>query len=535
MKILDHTKPLSGIKTRLHKKILWPCYEYNLVIKGRVNLEDNILESLILQLMEANVRDLDQLSSMTGLERDLIIFLRERLHHKGYLDDLMHITEFGLKKINKRSVPEQYYCSIFVDAISGKLLPKIIPLEEQKEIVFESAHELSPEETNDTISYFSYKEPSSVGYEDIESKLLPLFSPQKDKNREPSSDDIRDLIKKVFTGKECNYITFNLACDYKLTYLTVDLVLQEGNKFLWITTDGFGDISPFFSENLRYLNQNEEKYIQGLRKKLSNKIIRDAGFDSKNNCSSGKEDKDWIKYPEIGNKLQKLQGLLKKLDKLGESSDEQRILHEAKITSIENIYQIIEWILYYYIKQNELYAKKQIEEIQNLSDKPVKHTAVGTYVVRIARDLGFQISKEQEKLFRTKLGTMKFSMKAGENHELFSLLNLTIAINKDVQESPVRKLAVEFPTLLAFLGELKEARGKAAHSHETNISATKILEYFTNLEKIINILFKKKISEANTPNKKLHRFELVQEENIENEIISLLEEKYGYGVLYVLP
>ena len=90
-----------------------------------------------------------------------------------------------------------------------------------------------------------------------------------------------------------------------------------------------------------------------------------------------------------------------------------------------------------------IYAKKKIQELHTLSTGYVNRFTIGYYIVQIAKEIGFQIGKDTEKLFRVKLGTMKYSMKDGENHELFSLFVLAIAISKDLKHSPIRKLAIE--------------------------------------------------------------------------------------------
>ncbi len=532
MKILDYTHPFPGIKTRLHEKVLWPCYEYTIAIRGGTTFGDNVLESLILQLAEVNVRDSNQLSSMTGLESDLVSFLQDRLLHKGFLDENMCITEEGLAKIKETAVPKTSYYSIFKDAVSGRLLPNIIPMEDQKELVYTSSNISTPEEEHDNIPFFYYSAPTSAGYEETKQKRRALFSiVNSESEKEPSTEEVRDLIYKVLKGNRVDEITFNLGNDSRLTYLMVDLMLQEGNKLSWITSDGFGNITPFFSENIGFLKDTEQKYILGLRRKLDNKVIQDAGFAYKKDSSIG----DWTKYPEIGEKLFKLKKLLPQIDKLVKNSDEQRRLYEAKISSVENIYQIIEWILYYHIKENEIYAKKKIQELHTLSTGYVNRFTIGYYIVQIAKEIGFQIGIDTEKLFRVKLGTMKYSMKDGENHELFSLFVLAIAISKDLKNSPIRKLAVEISTLPGLLSELKEERGKAAHSHETNLSDTRITEYYAVVEKILDILFKRKIDTSSYSEKKQTYFDFIQEENIENEAIALLEEKYGYGLINVLP
>ncbi len=532
MKILDYTQPLPGIKTRLHEKVLWPCYEYTIAIKGLSNFGDNVLESLILRMAEVNIRDAKQLSSMTGLEIDLITFLQERLKHKGFLDESMCITDNGLSKIKETTVPKTSYYSIFKDAISGKLLPNIIPMEDQKELVYTTSSVSSSNEEHDNISFFYYSIPSSAGYEESKQIKRALFSLIDSRyDVEPKTEEIRDLINKVLKNNRTDELTFNLGTDSRITYLTVDLILQEGNKLSWITSDGFGNITPFFSENIGYLKESEQRYILGLRNRLENKVIRDAGFTYKKDSNIG----EWSKYPEIGEKLLKLKNLLPLIDKPVKKSDEQRKLHEAKISAIENIYQIIEWILYYHIKENEIYAKKKLQEMRSLSTGYVNRVTVGFYIVKIAKEIGFQIGNENEKLFRVKLGTMNYSMKAGENHELFSLLDLAIAISKDLRTSPIRKLAIEISALPALLSELKEERGKAAHSHMTDVSATRITEYFGVVERIIDILFKKKIDTSNYSEKRQTYFDFIQEENIDNKAITQLEENYGYGLMNVLP
>ena len=75
-KILDYSKPLSGISTKIHEKVLWPCFEHSVSITGLPSFSGNIFEELILKLLfVSDIKSPDQLSFDTGLEIDFVTFI----------------------------------------------------------------------------------------------------------------------------------------------------------------------------------------------------------------------------------------------------------------------------------------------------------------------------------------------------------------------------------------------------------------------------------------------------------------------------
>ena len=197
IKILNYKSDLQGMKTYIHEKVLWPVYEYTVAVKGLPSFGSNELETLILRLAEINVRDVNEIAKLSGLEVDLVAFIQERLNHKGFLDEYMQLTENGKAKIDyeAENVNNVQYLKFFRDAVTGDMLSKVIPDETEQVLNFFQEAE-SLEDDDENTKQFVYKDLTSVGEEGIDPKRIAVFDPGKNINLELTTDDIKSVIKK---------------------------------------------------------------------------------------------------------------------------------------------------------------------------------------------------------------------------------------------------------------------------------------------------------------------------------------------------
>ena len=522
-KILDYTNHLEGFMTKIHEKVLWPVNEYIIGVQDLPNFGDNEVESLLLRLSAEGIRDSNELSKLTGLEADFISFVQNRLHHKGFFDEFMCLTENGKAKLEQKAEKEEQYFSIFQDAVSGKLLVSIQPSENQPEIKYTEFENEESENVDSEISYFRYKENSTLGDEEIEPKKIPMFLKKSD--LEPTSEEIKSLFSKLnFPSNVKIEIKNKVEND---VYLVVDLMVLEGDDLKWMTTDGFGDLTISFAPEFGLLSFAEQNYIKELRKKAQRRYAQDTGFYYK------KTD-EWNDYPRIGQYLSQIQDLIPKVSAVPKNSNELNELHENKIESIKAIYNLLEWLFFYKANENLIEVKQALSEINDFEER--------TQVGRIARiaikdKLGFSLPETLNEKFNVKPGSIKGSVKKDGNHELFSLFILNALIAKNDSEHWMNKIVEIQNDLPAVLCELKQERDNAEHTHETEITAERIKEYFAIIKKIIENCFErtKEISVVkNDEKQQLKIYESIQKQKKEDSVV-WIERKFDFAVLNSIP
>ncbi len=122
-KIIGGEEFEATFPVRIHKKLLWPCYEFIAQAQGVEDYEKNIIEEVVLRLAEINVTDIEEIASCTGLEEDLISFIQSRLVQRECLDSCWRITESGKQKLGEYSKNQSKEIHVYVDAVSGRIIP----------------------------------------------------------------------------------------------------------------------------------------------------------------------------------------------------------------------------------------------------------------------------------------------------------------------------------------------------------------------------------------------------------------------------
>ncbi len=529
IKILNYKSDLQGMKTYIHEEVLWPVYEYTVAVKGLPSFGSNELETLILRLAEINVRDVNEIAKLSGLEVDLVAFIQERLNHKGFLDEYMQLTENGKAKIDyeAENVNNVQYLKFFRDAVTGDMLSKVI-LDETEQVLsfFQEAESL--EDDGENTKQFVYKDLTSVGEEGIDPKRIAVFDPGKNINLELTTDDIKSVIKKnSMNHANC---TFSVCDDAKLAYLTVEVLLEEGNLTDWILTDGFGVPSPFFTGRIDRLSPRNQTYIHNLRKK---KYVYDADF--KYPKEPDKECKEWIAYPQIGENLERATKLLAEIKSSNpDNSNELEGLVQSKSDCISTIYRLFEWIFFYKCHSRLLEIKGALGNLLKDSERYTKNI-IGEEVLELAeKQLKFTPVEEQYKgNFFVPVGRIKHSLKEGEAHDLFSLFAGSVLDAKENDECWIYKIAAAYPDFMNIMSEMKNFRGGAAHANEVKILNEKLEEYFQIAIDFIDMFFAKNRT-VEIKKESVQIFDFTEKNNL-NGAMSWLEEKLGFAVTRALP
>ena len=117
-------------------RLLWPCFEFIAYVDGLDNYEKNILDEIFLKLAKIGVTSDEEIGECTALETDTISFMQSRLQQKGLLDVAYHITEEGEKVIEKLTEKRSIPVYVYVDALTGRIVPHITPTSWKKDDEF---------------------------------------------------------------------------------------------------------------------------------------------------------------------------------------------------------------------------------------------------------------------------------------------------------------------------------------------------------------------------------------------------------------
>lgn len=528
IKILDYTEPLDETQINISQKVLWPAYEYGITVKGIPEFGDNILESLILQLVSLNIRDSGTVANKTGLDIELVGFLQSRLLHKGFVDESMNITENGKAKLEQRekTTPQHFY--VYKDAISGKIISRLVPLDAEKKLVVSLSHEKNIDETN--IKCFCFKANSTAGNEALLDVELPMFSVKILEYNLPKLkiEEVEKAVLSCFPPEMCGNVMVDIGDDAKpkLVYFVLDIVLPRGNTRDFVIYDE-GMPDSFFTNSLNFLNPDEQKFISLLRDKLQHTILDEA---TQANANS-----NFRNYPKVEERLFSLLKKIPDIKTKAYTSDDEKRLLQLEIDFVKEIYQMLEWAFFYKLKESEIIVKGALANIQKLSPHGNSHRyVVGNYVCKIAKNIGFDLDKDASSCLNIKLGSIKHSLKASNDHEMWSLVAMAICCAKDNYNHWMKKIAETNSDFLILLAGFKHLRDAAIHSNEVAVTFATLEKYFELAKICIGILLGLKVKE-DEKFATYTQLDFIEEDNILNGALKKMENDLGFALKNSLP
>ena len=200
MRILFKQSLKDIFSCKIKEYLLWPAYEFEIPIKGYKNIEFNILEYTILQFININIIEEEEISKATGLETDLISFIKSRLYQKGYINNADRIEIAGKQYIEDLSKKEEEnnitYINIYVDAITGKLIPYVKDI--QNSDCFRNVNELKQvldENKKGFTEFWNFSLNVSVGKDSDKIYRARELKENPEKNRLPN--DLRLINEHV--------------------------------------------------------------------------------------------------------------------------------------------------------------------------------------------------------------------------------------------------------------------------------------------------------------------------------------------------
>ncbi len=465
-KVISFRTALDGLSIAARQSVLWPCHAFNISIPQKKKSSLNVFEETVLKITEIESGDTEKIALLTCLEKELVVFIQNRLNQLGLLNDRYELSEHGQELLNEWQNKsdgnlEYTVATMFVDLLSGKLLP------------FVSTEQLS------------YKKISRIGDNGI---IDFLFNPTNEKSRVrarqiphakdsfwkavPDSNDIIRAIRE-FKKKYKRHALLNQGVDQypppvpmaeaislhenpELVYLHCNVLIQIGNSDLLVTDGcGFG-----FSESFaNYLTSQNFDWITRLKQQgVVDKIGNAEGSDDQ---SSKKK----LKYDEISRRIIKSKLALEDVKKLEVNSTNYERDYRQKIEDgIKNLYSALEWSLRQVVAENPCDEWEYMFSGSNFKENE-------RLLIGFAKKVGFSINEKNQNLLQVKSGAIR-QIKNGKV-ELQPLLALAIASASSNAHHPIHRLAQYHSGFLTHALRLKKYRDPIEHGSTEKLNIDK--------------------------------------------------------------
>lgn len=479
--VYDYEIPFS---TRLAKQFFWPLYRYQVAVTGFNTHNLNVFEFVMLQFLSAENYSIETLKKLTGMEADLIDFLQQRLHHKGFLDENYYVTESGKAHIeySNSTEAEPAFFYVYADPFTGALLPYIEPIEHEQQI------------TTDIINagkqFIGFTVKTSLGKESAaNNKKIWAFQFPEGRITAPSDHALSNVIRKVENEQLKEHIGSGGAsirlCSSNpdKVYLAVHFVLQNGNSSKWLITEGFsGDISALFAEALEKLAVDDQQAIQESRNHLIKKMLNIPEKEAKTlTPEQQKKLQPYYIYPEIYKKLKEVEKINAEYLSSISSSDKQRERNERVQKYIINLYEVLEWA-FYHSAGSAPCVTSIVNDIKNLSSEEIKNRALA-----VAEHLHLHIDENDKKLFAVKYGSITGCLK--EQPQLIPLFVFHLLCAEHTSAGNFHTLLKKEPEIITRFAWFKKKRDPAKHGESIALTEQERSDAYNICYTTLEVLF----------------------------------------------
>ena len=520
-KIIGGQELENPISAGVQQKILWPCYEFIAHAEGLDNFEKNIIEEVVLKLAAINVRSDSEIAECTGLDEDLISFIHSRLQQKGLLDETCGITDAGKMKLEEFAEKHSQDIHIYVDALSGRVLPYWAPVSERNNFHYDGGRwDRKDDDNPDKPLFFRYKAISSAGMEsDEEQAAYPLRFEKDAYNSVPEVDDVSAMLHTLFSKNDSIVVRIDESqdCDKNLCYCLMEILLPDGNTRRWVCTDGFGKLSAFFSTDL-IADEKDKKFLTDLRSKLQ----------SGTNAAKSEKKLAHEEYPRFAEKLSLVQKSMSALGLRVDSPDKEEELRMARNDTLLYLTQLAEWAFYYILHRKcfEYKARAVLSDFEKFRGNKASAHIIGKIAEKKAVALGFSIEGNCKKSLRERYGRI---LSAFENTpSLFALVDLCVISLTD--EMWLKDFAKNAPDFLLDLALLNKMRNESFHAGDTTATLSQIRGIYG---KILHLLKVGLGVDVNSENK----MSFAERHEFQNERISAIarmEDALGFTLCRIL-
>lgn len=498
-------------------KLLWPCFEFIAYVDGLDNYEKNILDEIFLKLAQAGVTSDEEITECTALQPDTISFMRSCLQQKGLLDEAYHVTEEGEKVIEKFSEKRSIPVYVYVDALTGRIVPHITPTSKKKDDAFDYESPYFSKDEKSGASLFSFKSLSaSTGTESEESEIALMLRYDERLNIAPTSEKVTAMLHRLYPYKDGLHARVESRQGQSrkddsanFCWILLDLLLPEGDVQNWICTDGFGSLSTFFSvEHIG--NGAETAYISDLRMDLQNKTNAVGGPSVYVNPSQN--------FNMIVEKNNAIGSCFLELKHEPTSPDEESEWKSSKRNAILYTDQLAEWALYCMLTSVD-YETKARQQLKIL-EKRQAHLIAGT-AMRCAQESGFDFCERG----RLKRDYRQIRASFENTPALVAILDLALCTFRG--EPWFKNFAQGHRDFISRLLLLNDERNDSFHSAEVSID----LKFLERMRKDIHELLFDGLGVKFKDDGKVSFAKINAKRNARLSAISQMEKDLGF-VLY---
>ncbi|MBO4699110.1 hypothetical protein J5690_05805 [bacterium] len=516
-KIIGGRELNCSFQMQLHSKILWPCYEFIAMAEG---IDDsggkNILEETILRFAGIKITDTQEIADSLCLDKDLVSFIQSRLEQKMCLDECLRITERGLKQLGEYLEKKPVNINIYVDAVSGRIIPYYTVIEKKEYFKYSYGHE-------DKDNCFYYTGYTTAGKESDEETAAYKLHYNFKFNEVPEGREVAAMLRKLFPGRDniSAFVDFDQNCGKNLRWFLLDIAQPKGAARNWIFSDGFGDFSSFFSVEA-ICHEEDSLYIRGLRDSLM----------TQTNAVADKKPESDTDFPKIEEKLQNVQRSMDILMQPVESSDSEEYFVSARNDAALYLAQLAEWTVYYCLHNgdNEYKAKETLEKLrENFGNNRQSGALIVKTAAKCARSSGFDFDeKNMPKESYSRLESAFY-----ETPSLFAVLYLMLLSFE--KEPKIKEFAESHPDFISALAELNKNRNNAFHSGEVESD-----EVFKELadrmyKEIVGLMEITLNITVASSSEQLSLKETIDAENERDLGVSRMEESLGFALSRKLP
>lgn len=475
-KVISFRTALDGLDIAAKQSVLWPCHAFNISIPQKKKSSLNVFEETVLKITEIESGDTEKIALLTCLEKELVAFIQNRLNQLDLLNDRYELSQHGQELLNEwqnksDGNPEYTVVTVFVDLLSGKLLPYV----STEQLRYKKIESLYSKENSQKKGEFEHYVDFFINPTDEKWIRAMQIRPAKDSfwKAVPDSNDIIRAIRE-FKKKYKRHALLNQGVDQypppvpmaeaisvntnpELVYLHCNVLIQIGNSDLLVTDGcGFG-----FSESFaNYLTSQDWKWVidfknQGVIDRLSSdQSNEEAEYES--SAADGLK-----KYPRIARPLRRAQEYLSDAEKIevDSSNDEQEFVRLTGLAVVA-LYEAIEWALRFVVSDNSVTHWERLFSSQSYreNDKILRS---------FATKIGFDVSDSVKALLQVKPGKIR-AVDRGVS-EMQPLLALAIAGAINDPNHPLNHLAIEDSGCLSFINALKEVRDPVSHGSSTDV------------------------------------------------------------------
>lgn len=523
MKILFGQNLKRNLPYRIKEYLLWPAFEFVVPIKGYYDYGKNILEDTVLKLININLIEEKEIADATGLDPDLVSFIKSRLFQKNLMDAADKITENGKKLLeNNQSEKENESVNstnvnIYVDAVTGDIIPYIKHVDDYNSSQNVTAPFWEKGEDGKFTGFYKFKMSQSVGKDsDEELKAWQIHGNLK-YNRIPEVHLINETlnrmnmyeismhhIKNELAGEIHNVYVPYFESDIKPVrnevFFLVELFLLEGKSGPgdWIVSNGFGYFSNFFSNGLKNISEKDAIYIQNLRK---------------TNTFIGKESPKVIiennRYPELVDKIEDIQKQRIIIKQEVDSPDAEEIYKYAKNRAVVLITQMTEWSFLYTLQNYKHNVDRVFENLEFLFGNEQSQNIISSKILKLLSKLKLNTDKKTEIFVKQNFNRIKsdYDYNKPELGPLFVLAVLALE-----KEKFFKDFIEKNKDFVLNLQKLNDLRNDTFHTKSDIAKQEEIASLYSLSKKIMEKFLNIKIKNE-------------QENNVIFEIITALDER----------